>query len=95
VSKISDADLVNAAARAMLEGRGELAEFLMHEVRHRRERGAGTSCPSNRRDLAERRAIAERAAGGCLLRRGPFRRSRAVSSSRVWEARPVRLQSSR
>jgi hypothetical protein len=29
--------MVNAAARAMLEGRGELTEFLMREVRQRRE----------------------------------------------------------
>lgn len=35
------AEMVNAAARAMLEGRGELAEFLMREVQQRRERAAG------------------------------------------------------
>jgi hypothetical protein len=45
VSKIADAELVNAAARAMLEGRGELAEFLMREVRQRRERAAGNVVP--------------------------------------------------
>jgi hypothetical protein len=39
---------VYAAARAMLDGRGELAEFLMREVRQRRERAAGRSCPSGR-----------------------------------------------
>jgi hypothetical protein len=36
----SDAEMVSAAARAMLEGRGELAEFFMREVRQRRERRA-------------------------------------------------------
>jgi hypothetical protein len=45
VSKITDAELVNAAARAMLEGRGELAEFLVREVRQRRERAAGNVVP--------------------------------------------------
>jgi hypothetical protein len=45
VSRITDADLVNAAARAMLEGRSELAEFLMREVRERRERAAGKVVP--------------------------------------------------
>jgi hypothetical protein len=34
----TDAEMVNAAARAMLEGRGELAEFLMREARRHRER---------------------------------------------------------
>ena len=29
----TDAEMVNAAACAMLEGRGELAEFLVREVR--------------------------------------------------------------
>ena len=37
MSKITDVDVVNAAARAMLHGRGELAEFLMREVVRRRE----------------------------------------------------------
>ena len=41
-SKIGDAELVNAAARATLDGRGELAEFLMREARQRRE-----SAPQN------------------------------------------------
>jgi hypothetical protein len=45
VSKITDAELVNAAARAMLECRGELAEFLMREVRQRRERAGGKVVP--------------------------------------------------
>ncbi len=41
----TDAEMVNAAARAMLEGRGELAEFLMREVRQRRERAASNVVP--------------------------------------------------
>jgi hypothetical protein len=45
VSKITDAELVDAAARAMLEGRGELAEFLIREVRQRRERATGNVVP--------------------------------------------------
>jgi hypothetical protein len=44
-SKIGDTELVDAAARAMLNGRGELAEFLMREVRQRRERPAGNVVP--------------------------------------------------
>jgi hypothetical protein len=36
-SKIGDAELVDAAAYAMLNGRGELAEFLMREVLQRRD----------------------------------------------------------
>jgi hypothetical protein len=40
-----DAEMVNAAVRAMLEGRGELAEFLMREVLQRRERAAGNVVP--------------------------------------------------
>jgi hypothetical protein len=32
--------MVSAAARAMLDGRGELAEFLMREAQRRRERTA-------------------------------------------------------
>jgi hypothetical protein len=43
--EITDAEMVTAAARAMLEGRGELAEFLMREVRQRRERAAGNVVP--------------------------------------------------
>jgi hypothetical protein len=45
VSKITDADMVNAAARAMLEGRGELAELIMREVQLRRERAAVNVVP--------------------------------------------------
>jgi hypothetical protein len=45
VSKITDAEMVDAAARAMLEGRGELAEFLVREVHHRRERTVGNVVP--------------------------------------------------
>ncbi len=45
VSKITDTELVNAAARSMLEGRGELAEFLMREARPRRERAARNVVP--------------------------------------------------
>jgi hypothetical protein len=45
VSEIADAELVNAAARAMLKGRGELAEFLMREVRQRRERAMSNVVP--------------------------------------------------
>jgi hypothetical protein len=41
----TDAEMVNASARAMLEGRGELAEFLMREVRQRRERAASNVVP--------------------------------------------------
>jgi hypothetical protein len=41
----TDAEMVNAVARAMLEGRGELAEFLMREVRQRRERAASNVVP--------------------------------------------------
>jgi hypothetical protein len=37
--------MVNAAARAILEGRGELAEFLMRDVRQRREWGAENVVP--------------------------------------------------
>ncbi len=42
---LTDAELVNAAALAMLEGRGELAEFLMREVRQRRERAMSNVVP--------------------------------------------------
>ncbi len=42
--EVTDAEMVAAAARAMLDGRGELAEFLMHEVR--RTRTAGGTAPS-------------------------------------------------
>jgi hypothetical protein len=45
LSKVADDELVNAAARAMLEGSGELAEFLMREVWHRRERAARNVVP--------------------------------------------------
>jgi hypothetical protein len=41
----SEAEMVSAAVRAMLEGRGELAEFLMREVRQRRERAASNVVP--------------------------------------------------
>jgi hypothetical protein len=41
----TDAEMVSAAVRAMLEGRGELAEFLMREARQRRERAAGNVLP--------------------------------------------------
>jgi hypothetical protein len=41
----TDAEMVNAATRAMLEGRGELAEFLMREVRQRRERAPSNVVP--------------------------------------------------
>jgi hypothetical protein len=44
-SKITDAEIATAAARAILEGRGELAEFLMHEVKRRREQPVGTVVP--------------------------------------------------
>jgi hypothetical protein len=37
--------MVNARARAMLEGGGELAEFLMREVRQQRERAVGNVVP--------------------------------------------------
>lgn len=45
VSKIADAELVNAAACAMLDHRGELAEFLMREVLQRRKRAARNVVP--------------------------------------------------
>jgi hypothetical protein len=41
----TDAEVVEAVARAMLKGRGELAEFLMREVRQRRERAVGNVAP--------------------------------------------------
>jgi len=45
MTKNADEEFVNAAARAMLEGRGELGEFLMREVGLRRERAAGNVMP--------------------------------------------------
>jgi hypothetical protein len=44
-SEITDAEMASAAARAVLEGRGELAEFLMRAVRERCERAAGNVVP--------------------------------------------------
>jgi hypothetical protein len=49
----NDAEMVNAAARAMLEGRGEHAEFLMREVRQRREQATGKVVPIQSKDHGE------------------------------------------
>jgi hypothetical protein len=56
VGSLSDAEMVCAAALAMLDGRGELAEFLMREVRQRRDRAAANVVPISSKRPGERAA---------------------------------------